>query len=380
MGVLKIGLVLDDTLDTPDGVQQYVLTLGKWLSDQGHDVHYLVGHTERTDIRNIHSLGKNVRVQFNGNRMSTPLPASRRKIRKLLQAEQFDVLHVQIPYSPFLAARIIREAPSRTAVIGTFHIAPNSKLVTIANTVLGRLVQKSLRRFDTIVSVSPAAAAFAKATHRIDTPVVPNVVLAAHFAQAKPYPVSPGVRTVVFLGRLVPRKGCKILLEALNILKSAESSLPKLQVFICGKGPLDAELKAYAQDHGLSRMVTFTGFVDNDTKARYLKTADIAVFPSTGGESFGIVLIEAMAANAPVVLGADNDGYKTVLEPYPEVLFPVLDPAKLAAKLALFLADDAAHKKATEWQHRYVQQFDIAVVGPRLVARYNEALRSRMAA
>src|SRR5579875_4032120 len=100
---MKIGMVLDDTLDTPDGVQQYVLQVGRWLSAQGHDVHYLVGATTRTDIPNIHSLSRNKQVRFNGNRMSMPLPASRKKLKQFLRTEQFDVLHVQVPYSPFMA-------------------------------------------------------------------------------------------------------------------------------------------------------------------------------------------------------------------------------------------------------------------------------------
>src|SRR5688572_33467442 len=132
MNKLKVGLVLDGSLDKTDGVQQYVLILGKWLASEGHEVHYLVGETERTDLPNIHSLTRNVSVRFNKNRMSTPLPANLRPIRRLLQQEQFDVLHVQVPYSPVLAGRIIKAADARTAVVGTFHILPHSKFVTLA--------------------------------------------------------------------------------------------------------------------------------------------------------------------------------------------------------------------------------------------------------
>ena len=114
LGAMKIGLVLDDTLDTPDGVQQYVLQVGAWLTDQGHEVHYLVGQTARTDIPNLHSLSRNLKVRFNGNRMSMPLPASRRKLRAFLQEMQFDVLHVQVPYSPFMAGRLLSVAPAST--------------------------------------------------------------------------------------------------------------------------------------------------------------------------------------------------------------------------------------------------------------------------
>lgn len=376
MGKLKVGFVLDDTLDTPDGVQQYILTLGNWLGAEGHEVHYLVGHTERTDVPHVHSLGRNIKVGFNGNHMSTPLPASRKRLRKLLETERFDVLHVQVPYSPFLAGRIIRTAPATTAVVGTFHIAPNSFSVTLANRVLGLMNRTSLKRFDTLLSVSPAAAEFAKKTHGIDTDILPNVVKAAHFRAAQQFSEYSGVKTIVFLGRLEPRKGVQILLQAAAELRH-DTGLPPFKLVICGRGPLESELKAYAKAHDLEAVTEFTGFVDDNLKARYLKTADIAVFPSSGGESFGIVLLEAMAAEHPVVLGADNPGYASVLAPYPDVIFPVLNPTALADKLREFLTDEAAHARALAWQHTYLPQYDVAAVGRRLVARYQQALRSR---
>ena len=374
MGKLKIGFVLDDTLDTPDGVQQYILSLGSWLAAQGHEVHYLVGQTSRTDIPHVHSLGRNVKVCFNGNRMSTPLPASRRRVRRLLADEQFDILHVQIPYSPFMAARVIAAAPAQTAVIGTFHIAPHSGMVTAGNRLLALLLRRSLKRFDAIYSVSQAAADFASSVYGIQSAILPNVVNASAYRQAEPFP-SSGVPTIVYLGRLVPRKGCAILLSAITQLKKAYGQ--PFRVVVCGRGPLESGLKAYAQDNGLSGMVDFVGFVSEEDKARYLKAADIAVFPSTGGESFGIVLIEAMAAGHPVVLGADNPGYHTVLAPHPDSLFPVNSPGALAGKLHKFLADSSASKETLGWQQGYVRQFDVGFVGPRLIARYQEALRSR---
>src|SRR5487761_1271885 len=98
---LKIGLVVDDTIDKPDGVQQYVLALGKWFTEQGHEVHYIVGESHRADLPNVHSIARNVAVTFNGNRLTIPLPVPRRKIRNLLDQLNLDVIHVQSPHSPF---------------------------------------------------------------------------------------------------------------------------------------------------------------------------------------------------------------------------------------------------------------------------------------
>lgn len=374
---LKIGFVLDDTLDSADGVQQYILTLGAWLVNNGHEVHYLVGNTRRTDISHIHSLSRNVSTRFNGNRMSTPLPGRAKDIRRLLTDEKFDILHVQMPYSPFMARQVILAAPAKTIVFGTFHIAPQSGLVRKANQALGLLLRPSLKRFDHVVSVSRAAAEFAEQTFGITSEIVPNVVEAARFQSAAAFPQYKDVPTVVFVGRLVPRKGCQVLLEALVEMRR-ETPVPDLRVVICGRGPLEAELKAYASAHGLADMVEFTGFVTEEDKARYLKSADVAVFPSTGGESFGIVLIEAMAAGKPVVLGANNPGYKTVLEDYPDVLFPVKNPLGLAYKLHVFLTNADERIRALAWQVEHVRQFDVAAVGPKLLKLYQDAKVSRL--
>ena len=113
---LKVGLVLDDSLDRNDGVQQYVRALGGWLADQGHTVHYLAGQS-RADGKTVHSLSRNVNVRFNGNRLSMPLPANAGPIKALLAKEKYDVLHVQMPYSPLMAGKVISNAGPDTAAL-----------------------------------------------------------------------------------------------------------------------------------------------------------------------------------------------------------------------------------------------------------------------
>jgi phosphatidyl-myo-inositol alpha-mannosyltransferase len=377
MKTLKIGFVLDDSLDTPDGVQQYILTLGAWLTMQGHDVHYLVGETNRTDIPNIHPMSRNVHVHFNGNNMSTPLPVSRRKVRAFLHKERFDVLHVQVPYSPFMAQQVIKSTPKETVVVGTFHIMPNTRIEYAANRLLGMWLRSSLKRFDKLFAVSEAAKGFMEETFRVSADVLPNVVDRTRFAAAQPRPEYDDQKlTVMFLGRLVPRKGCATLLEAARILKQ-RNHLPQFRVVICGKGPLDAELKQFVADERLDDLVSFTGFVAEEDKPSYVASADIMAFPSLGGESFGIVLIEAMASERSVVLAADNVGYHSVLGPNPGLLFPPGDPFELAKKLTEYLRDAEVRTKELSWQKRYVRQFDVAVVGKQLVDTYQQLLQEK---
>ncbi|HSW37143.1 MAG TPA: glycosyltransferase family 4 protein [Candidatus Saccharimonadales bacterium] len=374
---LKIGLVLDDSLDKTDGVQQYVLALGEWLSAQGHEVHYLVGETHRHDIPRIHSLSKNVKVRFNRNRLSMPLPAKRAQIRDLLRQESFDVLHVQMPYSPWLAGRIIRAAEPQTAVVGTFHIAAHSALVARSARLLAIWQHWSLKRFDKIVSVSKAAATFAAAAFGIKSTILPNVIDYQRFSKAKPFSkYQDGVPTILFLGRLVSRKGCLMLLEAVNQLTRSDPDL-QFRVLICGAGPLETSLKHYVTSHNLSPRVEFTGFVSEADKPRYYASADIAVFPSTGGESFGIVLVEALASGRTAVLAGDNAGYRSVLSANRQLLFSTLDKTELVNKLRLLLTNEAARKSVAIWGAEFAKQFDTAKVGDQLLKLYKAALLKR---
>jgi len=373
----KIGFVFDDSLDKPDGVQQYILSIGHWLSEQGHDVHYLVGKTSRTDIPNVHSLSRNIHVRFNGNGMSIPLPTSRRKLREFIEHEQFDVLHVQVPYSPWLAGRIISAAGPQTAILGTFHIVAYSALVNAATRFLGLYTYSTIRTFDEIVSVSSAAQRFSKQTYGISTDVIPNAIDYHRFATAAPLPhYDDATPTILFLGRLVPRKGCQVLLEAIRELRDRYGH-ENFRVLVCGKGPELDNLQSYVAAHNLQALVNFVGFVSEADKPRYYASADISVFPSSGGESFGIVLIEAMASGSAVVLGGDNSGYHSVLESQPNLLFDPQNASQLADKLDFYLTNTTARQALADWGRAYAAQFDQAVVGTELVRRYELALQKR---
>jgi phosphatidylinositol alpha-mannosyltransferase len=373
---LKIGLVLDTSLDPTDGVQQYVVAIGEWLRSQGHDVHYLVGQTQKRQLPNIHSLSRNISVVFNGNRTTIPLPTSRRKLRNFMARNHFDVLHVQTPHHPLMSQRLILAAPADTAVVGTFHILPYGRLARVGNKGLGIWLKPSLRRFDKLLAVSPAAAKFARWSFGLRAEVLPNVVDYRLFNQAKPLKkYDDETLTILFLGRLVPRKGCQLLLEAVARLNRAD--LPAFRVVICGRGPLEASLKRLVADNGLQDAVEFTGFVDEADKPSYYASADISVFPASGGESFGIVLLEAMASGRAAVLAGDNPGYRSVMEPQPELLFDPRDAGILASKLETYLRDKALRRQMAGWGADYTKDFDVNVVGQKLVGIYKEALLKR---
>lgn len=374
---MKIGFVLDDSLDKPDGVQQYVLTLGAWLKNEGHRVHYLVGETHRKDVDNVHSLSKNISLNYNKNNVSIPLPAKKQKIADLLKHEKFDVLHVQMPHSPMLAAKIINAAPARTAIVGTFHIVPFSWRESLATRSLRLLINKSLKRFDKIISVSLPAQKFAKKSLKVNSIIIPNAINAAILSRGKRmYKFGGGKLNIVFLGRLVQRKGCMELLKAVEELHS-KKRLWNIRVIICGRGSLEKELKNYVHNHHLGTIVHFAGFINELDKPNYLASADIAVFPSLGGESFGIVLIEAMAAGAGVVLAGNNSGYRSVMFTKPDQIIKPSNTSEFAKSLQHFISNSAARQRAKRWQQTQIPLYDVKIVGRQIEKMYEQIIAKK---
>lgn len=364
----KIGLVLDDSLDRADGVQQYVKTLGGWLSSRSHEVHYLAGQSIAS--KNVHSLSKNVNVRFNGNRLSIPLPTKPDAINTLLIKEKFDVLHIQMPYSPFMAGKVVKHAPKTTAVVGTFHIMPCGNLQKHANKALGLVQKRQFKRFDAICSVSTAAQKFAKSHYSITSNVIPNMInlknLQSHVAN---HP-----NRIIFLGRLVPRKGCMQLLKAVNNLPKSLTS--GLEILIAGDGPERPKLEKFVKKHHLTNVV-FLGFIAEQQKRDLLASAELAVFPASGGESFGIVLIESMAAGAGVVLGGDNAGYISVLAEVKDSLFDPGNIQEFSDKLQRYLIDKQLNIKIHADQQKLVRKYDVNLVGTQVLDMYKYAVLQR---
>ncbi len=373
---LIIGLALDDSLDSNDGVQQYVLTLGRWLSKQGHEVHYICGQTDRRKLGNLHSLSKNFRIKFNGNWLSVPWPVSQRMIQSQLGDINLDVLHVQMPFSPLMSGKVISWLKPSTAVIGTFHILPYGKLATVASRGLGLLSRRSIKRFDTILAVSVPAQDLVAQMYLRQATVLGNAFDFKRFSKAAHLQTAKELK-ILFLGRLVPRKGCMDLLNALALIKSSKAALPAYHLTIAGDGPLKSKLMRYCRRHQLESSVRFAGYVSESAKVKYLAQADIAVFPSYSGESFGIVLLEAMANGHTAVLAADNPGYKALLKNNPQSLFKARDSVDLANKLTRLFMDPALRQSMALKGQNLARQYDVSVIGERLVEYYRTALHKR---
>ena len=392
---LRIGLLIDDSLDRPDGVQQYVLTLGAWLTSCGHEVHYISSSTHRQDLANLHVLGKTLGVRFNGNSLGTPLPIRARAARSLVEQLDLDILHVQMPYSPLLAGRVIdavtawNKRGGHTRLVGTFHIYPDSRLTRYAAWALGLSQRRRLARFDKVLAVSGAAQEFAADSFGIETTVIGNPVDTAVYARAAiqagqqrraakvdANAAVAGTSHVVFLGRLVPRKGPGQLIEALALLHRQAPDLA-WRATIAGRGPLLDQLQALTVTHGIEGRCSFPGFIDEQDKAGLLASADVVALPSLGGESFGISVVEALAASAGIVLAGDNPGYRTVMRGLEPQLVKPEETATFAAVLEASmeaLGDPVARAVIVAAQHHVAAQFDTSVIGQAVLDIYRQTV------
>jgi len=361
--LMIIGYVLDDTLDKPDGVQQAVVSLAEYMRSLGHEVHYIVADTKRRDLKNIHSVTKLLSLKFNGNSTRTPLVASGREINKLLSAVDFDVLHVQLPYSPLMAGRVIKRANTKTKIVGTFHILPYNVVSKIGTRILGLWLSRNKKRFNSAYAVSQPALDFMKSSFGIDGQVLPNPVDYNFFHKHAVKKRKNVKKKVLFVGRFDTRKGVKQLVLAYE--KLSPMIKDKIELTMSGKGPLRNGLVVYARQNDLD--IKFPGFISDEQKAKSMAQADVAIFPSTAGESFGIVLVEAMSSGAGVTIGGDNPGYASVLAPWPGTLFDASSPSSIAGKITELVSNDKNRLEIGQSQHEAVKQYDVVSVAKKLL-------------
>lgn len=377
---LTIGFVFDDTLDALDGVQQHIITIGTELARRGHDVHYLVGETHHSPVPQTVSLARNVMVSFNGNRMRIPLPVRKREIRAALAHNNYDILHIQAPYSPLFGGRVLECAPQSTGVVATYHIAPIDRRARYGGRALGLVNAHSHRRVDEVIAVSQVAARYAQFTSHTHGTIIANPVNIEKFATAAHRATRDAAHPhIVFLGRLVPRKGAQLLLDALDYgERHGMFPMPGLHVTIAGDGPLMDDCVQRAAR--LRTPVQFVGTVD-EGKADLLASADVAVFPAIGGETFGIVLPEAIASGAGVTLAGDNPGYRWTMRGDEDALFSVgPDHARvLAERIERALTDAPWARRLHAREEALLDRYNVQAVTDEVEQVYARAIADRRA-
>jgi phosphatidylinositol alpha-mannosyltransferase len=360
---MRIGMVCPYSFDVPGGVQSHVLQLAEVMRSRGQDVSVLAPASPHVELPEfVVSAGRAVPIPYNGSVARLQFsPAVHGKVRRWLADGDFDVLHLHEPNAPSLSMWALRVAEG--PIVATFHTSTTKSLsLAVFQGVLRPWHEKIVGR----IAVSDLARRWQMEALGSDAVEIPNGVDVASFASAPlldGYP-RPG-KTVLFLGRYdEPRKGMAVLIDALPGLVE---HFPGVQVLIVGRGDED-ELRSRAG--GLAGHLRFLGQVDDAAKASALRSADVYCAPNTGGESFGIVLVEAMAAGTPVV-ASDLHAFRRVLRDGDAGrLVPVEDGAALAAGLVAVLEDDRLAKRYVAAGADAVRRYDWPVVANQIMRVY----------
>lgn len=362
-GLMRIGMVCPYSFDVHGGVQAHVLQLAAVMHDRGHQVSVLAPSSPHVELPDyVVSGGKAVPIPYNGSVARLRFgPATHRKVKKWLADGEFDVLHLHEPNAPSLSmlALMVAEGP----IVATFHTSTTKSLtLSVFQGILRPWHEKIVGR----IAVSDLARRWQMEALGSDAVEIPNGVDVASFAEAtvlEGYP-RPGM-AVLFLGRFdEPRKGMAVLLEALPMLVER---FPDIEILIVGRGNED-ELRSDAGE--LVGHLHFLGQIDDAGKASALRSVDVYCAPNTGGESFGIVLVEAMAAGTAVV-ASDLDAFRRVLlDGEAGLLVPVDDAAALAAGLIAVLDDDGARARYIAAAAAAVRRYDWSVVAREIMRVY----------
>jgi phosphatidylinositol alpha-mannosyltransferase len=364
---LRIGMVCPYSLDGPGGVQTQVLGLAQYMLDRGHDVSVLAPARAQTLLPDyVERAGCSFAIPYNGSVAHLKFgPISALRVRRWLRRGEFDIVHVHEPAVPSLSMLALLAA--KAPVVGTMHtVNPRSRAMRASRWWLRPL----LGRLSARIAVSEAAL-HTMANHvGGDAVVIPNGLDIEHYRTAErrsEWVGLPERRTIAMVGRLdEPRKGLAVLAEALPRIKEV---LPGVRLLLVGPGVG----KAVRGTDG----VEFLGRLDDNDKARLLRSVDVYVAPHTGRESFGLVLVEAMSAGS-VVVASNLPAFEAVLEVGRlGVLFPVGDPQALADSVLGLLQDPQRKARLVAAAQEAVERYGWERVGAQVLAVYCAVLSSR---
>ena len=386
--VLRIGIVCPYSLDVPGGVQSHVLDLARALIALGHSVSVLApADDDRPDGEPplpafVTPAGRAMSVPYNGSVARITFgPLSYARVRRWLADHTFDVLHLHEPGTFSLSSLALFEAEG--PIVATFHTSTERSRATL---VFARPINALMEKVTARIAVSPMARRVQVEHLGGDAVEIPNGVDVSLFARG---PLLPGYprdgHTVGFLGRFgEPRKGMAVLLEALRLLVPQR---PDLRLLVVGRG--DPESLRREAGPELAERLDILGGVDDVTKAAALRSMDVYCAPNTGGESFGMVLTEAMAAGT-AVLASDLGAFRAVLQgddgsadaasggdgpgTAAGVLFPTGQPRPLASALAALLDDPQRRAALGAAARARAAAFDWPVVAADVLRVYRAAI------
>ena len=364
---LRIGMVSPYAWDVPGGVQAHIRDLAHHFLAEGHEVSVLAPALDEGAIgeKFVVPAGRPVAIPYNGavaRVLFGPVAATR--VRQWIARNDFDVMHLHEPAIPSLSllACSIAEGP----MVGTFHVAAPRQKVAFA---IAPLLEPVIEKLRARIAVSEVARETLTIHLDTDALVIPNGIDTSFFASAKVNPEWKQEFTIGFLGRFSePRKGLSVLMEAVPNLVRA---IPNLRILIAGPGEGLEVMQLL--NPTLRNRVVFLGRLSDEEKASFLKSVDIYVAPNTGGESFGIILAEAMAAGAAIV-ASDLPAFESVLGKGKYGLtFTNSDSSNLAKQIIALAKNSKAIAQLRAEAQIGANRFDWKVVGPEIMNVYLHA-------
>lgn len=370
---MKIGLVCPYNIYKGGGVRECVLAIQHELIARGHNAKIIAPLPREasgkppdgvifiggaTDFKSPFGTTAQVSVTINND-----------AVDEVLRHEKFDILHFHEPWVPIVSRQILSRSTSKN--IATFHAKlPETVMSRTIERVITPYTKSIIKYLDVLTAVSDSAAAYAGTLTNKPVKIIPNGIDLKEYTQ-EPAPKSSNKRKhILYIGRLEKRKGVKYLLYAFAQLLEKR---PDAKLTLAGDGADREKLEALVQTHGIKN-VRFLGFVTQKQKLKLLRTCDLMVSPALYGESFGIVLLEAMASKLPVIAG-DNPGYRDVMKETGRL--SIINPKQadeFARRMQLFLEDDGVRDLWLGWATKYVEQFSYPNVVDQYEALYKEVL------
>ncbi len=371
---MKIGIVSPYAYPRPGGANEHIRETYERLRERGHDVRIITAPWgDDPPAQDVIQIGQAVAIPYNGSigRVTLSLRLEW-LVNRMLERERFDIIHHHEPLVPFLSAQILDRA--RCPSVATFHAFGGFSFSYWTGRVLA---EHYMRKLDGRIAVSSAARHFVSRYFPGDYRIIPNGVDVKFFSAAKPFPeYRDGKTNILFMGRLEQRKGAGYLLRAYASLKN---TFPETRLVIGGRGPQLGDLRRFVRHQGLAD-VLFTGRVSDPDKARFYRTADVFCAPSTGQESFGIVLLEAMAAGLPVI-ASDIHGYKRVVQRnVTGLLVEPKDHRAIARALERLITEPDLRARLGDAGARRAPLYDWEHVTDQLLEFYGQVMSKRAAA
>ncbi len=363
---LKIGIVCPYSWDTPGGVQNHIRDLAEFLIAAGHQVSVLAPAIDDADLPDyVVNAGKPISIPYNGAVARVLFgPVAYARVRQWISNGEFDLLHLHEPAIPSISLLACWAADG--PMVGTFHAAAKRQKIIFA---IGPILEPAIEKLSARIAVSEAARLTLTDHLDTDAVVIPNGIYASRYRNGTPQDKWQG-NTIGFIGRFEePRKGLSVLLDALPVIARFA---PDVRVFVAGPGdPAQVEKSI---DPQLRHRFTFLGKISEEDKANFMSSISIYVAPNTGGESFGIILAEALAGGACVV-ASDIPAFDDLLgQGEYGAIFKSEDSTDLAKVIIDLLRDDKKRSELAAAGRMRGQSFDWEVIAQQIYSVYDMSI------